>query len=141
MEAVYTDRFRPGRAKRHGVAYTFISGVTEDLRMDQIVKGTRNNVKKLKYVLGVAEGNAPFISSVDEKLDHKLSLSAPVHLDTELVNVGLVLNGGQGGGALRRRSHREADQGAEKWPPDRGGHSALAPRSTSIRNWSMSGLF
>ena len=43
---------RTGRAKRHGVAYTFISGVTEDLRMDQIVKGTRNNVKKLKYEKG-----------------------------------------------------------------------------------------
>ena len=43
---------RTGRAKRHGVAYTFISGVTEDLRMDQIVKGTRNNVKKLKYAKG-----------------------------------------------------------------------------------------
>ena len=25
-----------------------------------------------------------------------------------------------------RRSHREADQGAEKWPPDRGGHSGAA---------------
>ncbi|MCI9402058.1 MAG: DEAD/DEAH box helicase [Oscillospiraceae bacterium] len=40
---------RTGRAKRHGVAYTFISGVTEELRMDNIVKGTRNTVKKLKY--------------------------------------------------------------------------------------------
>ena len=43
---------RTGRAKRHGVAYTFISGVTEELRMDQIVKGTRNEVKKLKYDKG-----------------------------------------------------------------------------------------
>ncbi len=43
---------RTGRAKRHGVAYTFISGVTEDLRMDQIVKGTQNTVKKLKYEKG-----------------------------------------------------------------------------------------
>ena len=43
---------RTGRAKRHGVAYTFVSGVTEDLRMDQIVKGTRNTVKKLKYEKG-----------------------------------------------------------------------------------------
>ena len=43
---------RTGRAKRHGVAYTFISGVTEDLRMDQIVRGTRNSVKKLKYEKG-----------------------------------------------------------------------------------------
>ena len=43
---------RTGRAKRHGVAYTFVSGVTEDLRMDNIVRGTRNNVKKLKYEKG-----------------------------------------------------------------------------------------
>ena len=43
---------RTGRAKRHGVAYTFVSGVTEDLRMDNIVKGTRNNVKKLRYEKG-----------------------------------------------------------------------------------------
>ncbi len=43
---------RTGRAKRHGVAYTFISGVTEDLRMDNIVKGTRNTVKRLKYEKG-----------------------------------------------------------------------------------------
>ncbi len=43
---------RTGRAKRHGVAYTFVSGVTEDLRMDNIVRGTRNMVKKLKYDKG-----------------------------------------------------------------------------------------
>lgn len=43
---------RTGRAKRHGVAYTFVSGVTEDLRMDQIVKGTQNKVQKLRYELG-----------------------------------------------------------------------------------------
>ena len=43
---------RTGRAKRHGVAYTFVSGVTEDLRMDNIVRGTRNTVKKLKYEKG-----------------------------------------------------------------------------------------
>jgi len=43
---------RTGRAKRHGVAYTFVSGVTEDLRMDNIVRGTRNNVKKLRYEKG-----------------------------------------------------------------------------------------
>ena len=43
---------RTGRAKRHGVAYTFESGVTEELRMDAIVKGTRNTVKPLKYEKG-----------------------------------------------------------------------------------------
>ncbi len=43
---------RTGRAKKHGVAYTFVSGVTEDLRMDNIVRGTRNNVKKLRYEKG-----------------------------------------------------------------------------------------
>jgi ATP-dependent RNA helicase DeaD len=43
---------RTGRAKRHGVAYTFTSGITEELRMDQIVKGTRNTVKLLRYEKG-----------------------------------------------------------------------------------------
>ena len=43
---------RTGRAKRHGVAYTFESGVTEELRMDVVVKGTRNTVKPLKYEKG-----------------------------------------------------------------------------------------
>ncbi len=43
---------RTGRAKKHGVAYTFVSGVTEDLRMDNIVRGTRNTVKKLRYEKG-----------------------------------------------------------------------------------------
>ncbi len=46
---------RTGRAKRHGVAYTFVAGVTEDLRMDEIVKGTRNTVKKLRYEKGTLE--------------------------------------------------------------------------------------
>ena len=46
---------RTGRAKRHGVAYTFLSGITEELRMDQIIKGTRNTVKKLRYDKGTLE--------------------------------------------------------------------------------------
>ena len=46
---------RTGRAKRHGVAYTFVAGVTEDLRMDEIVRGTRNTVKKLRYNKGTLE--------------------------------------------------------------------------------------
>ncbi len=46
---------RTGRAKRHGVAYTFVSGITEDLRMDAIVRGTRNQVKKLRYTSGLLE--------------------------------------------------------------------------------------
>ena len=46
---------RTGRAKRHGVASTFLSGITEELRMDQIIKGTRNTVKKLRYDKGTLE--------------------------------------------------------------------------------------
>jgi len=46
---------RTGRAKRHGVAYTLVSTVTEELRMDQIEKGTRNQVKRLKYAGGLLE--------------------------------------------------------------------------------------
>ena len=39
---------RTGRARRHGVAYTFLSGITEELRMDQIIKGTRNTIAKVR---------------------------------------------------------------------------------------------
>ncbi len=46
---------RTGRAKRHGVAYTFVAGINEELRMDEIVKGTRNTVKKLRYARGTLE--------------------------------------------------------------------------------------
>ena len=43
---------RTGRAKRHGVTYTMISTITETMRMDEIERGTRNEVKKLKYEKG-----------------------------------------------------------------------------------------
>ncbi len=44
---------RTGRAKRHGVAYTLVSTVTEALKMDEIQRGTRNTVLPLKYENGV----------------------------------------------------------------------------------------
>ena len=50
---------RTGRAKRSGVAYTMVCTVSEALRMDEIERGTRNDVKKLKYSDGIlleAEG-------------------------------------------------------------------------------------
>ena len=40
---------RTGRAKRHGVAYTFIATVTEGIRMDDIVRNTKAEVQRLKY--------------------------------------------------------------------------------------------
>ncbi len=43
---------RTGRAKRHGVAYTMVSTITEEMRMDEIERGTRNEVKKLRYAKG-----------------------------------------------------------------------------------------
>ncbi len=46
----YTHRIgRTGRARRHGVAYTFIATVTEGIRMDDIVRNTRAEVQRLKY--------------------------------------------------------------------------------------------
>ena len=46
----YTHRIgRTGRAKRHGVAYTFIATVTESIRMDDIVRNTKADVQRLKY--------------------------------------------------------------------------------------------
>ena len=43
---------RTGRARRHGVAYTMVSTITEEMRMDEIQRGTRNEVKKLRYANG-----------------------------------------------------------------------------------------
>lgn len=46
----YTHRIgRTGRAKRHGVAYTFIANVTEGIRMDDIMRNTKAEVQRLKY--------------------------------------------------------------------------------------------
>ena len=46
----YTHRIgRTGRAKRHGVAYTFVTTVTEGIRMDEIVRNTKAEVQRLKY--------------------------------------------------------------------------------------------
>ena len=40
---------RTGRAKKHGVAYTFIATVTEGIRMDDIVRNAKAEVQRLKY--------------------------------------------------------------------------------------------
>ena len=46
----YTHRIgRTGRAKRHGVAYTFVATVTEGIRMDDIIRNTKAEVQQLKY--------------------------------------------------------------------------------------------
>ena len=44
---------RTGRAKRHGVAYTLVSTITEEMRMDDIQKTTNHEVARLKYEKGV----------------------------------------------------------------------------------------
>ena len=43
---------RTGRAKRHGVAYTLVSTITEAMRMDDIQKITKNEVHRLRYEKG-----------------------------------------------------------------------------------------
>ena len=40
---------RTGRAKRHGVAYTFISDYPAKMRMDDIAKNTRNEIIPVKF--------------------------------------------------------------------------------------------
>lgn len=40
---------RTGRAKRHGVSYTFCATVTDEIKMDEIVKTQRFDIQKLKY--------------------------------------------------------------------------------------------
>ena len=46
----YTHRIgRTGRARKHGVAYTFVATVTEGIRMDEIIRNTKAEVQLLKY--------------------------------------------------------------------------------------------
>ena len=46
----YTHRIgRTGRAKRHGVAYTFVANITEGIRMDSIVSNTKAEIQRLCY--------------------------------------------------------------------------------------------
>jgi ATP-dependent RNA helicase DeaD len=40
---------RTGRAKKHGVSYTFCATITDEVKMDQIVKNQRYDIQKLKY--------------------------------------------------------------------------------------------
>ncbi|MEG2120211.1 MAG: C-terminal helicase domain-containing protein, partial [Pseudoflavonifractor sp.] len=40
---------RTGRAKRHGVAYSLVVGITEAMKMDDIAKNTHQNITQLKY--------------------------------------------------------------------------------------------
>ena len=40
---------RTGRAKRHGVAYTLVTSVTEGMRMDEIARNCALEVQRLRY--------------------------------------------------------------------------------------------
>ena len=40
---------RTGRAKRHGVAYSLVSTVTEGVRLDEIAKNTHSDIEALKF--------------------------------------------------------------------------------------------
>lgn len=40
---------RTGRAKRHGVAYTLVSTITEGIRLDDIRKNTGNDIKPVRF--------------------------------------------------------------------------------------------
>ena len=40
---------RTGRAKRHGVAYSLVAGITEQMKMEQIAKNTKADITVLKY--------------------------------------------------------------------------------------------
>jgi ATP-dependent RNA helicase DeaD len=53
---------RTGRAKRHGVAYSLVSTVTEGVRLDEIAKITHSDIEALKFdedgcLVPVSEGN------------------------------------------------------------------------------------
>ena len=40
---------RTGRAKRHGVAFSLVSSVTESLKLDEIKKNTDNNIRTVRF--------------------------------------------------------------------------------------------
>ena len=40
---------RTGRAKKHGVSYTFCATITDEVKMDQIQKNQRYDIQKLKF--------------------------------------------------------------------------------------------
>ena len=40
---------RTGRAKKHGVSYSFCATITDEVKMDQIAKNQRYDIQKLKY--------------------------------------------------------------------------------------------
>jgi len=40
---------RTGRAKRHGVAYTLVSTITEGIRLDDIRKNTGNDIQRVCF--------------------------------------------------------------------------------------------
>ncbi len=40
---------RTGRAKKHGVSYTFVATVTEEIKLDEIIRSQRYEVQTLRY--------------------------------------------------------------------------------------------
>ena len=40
---------RTGRAKKHGVSYTFVATVTEEIKLDEIVRSQRYEIQTLRY--------------------------------------------------------------------------------------------
>ena len=40
---------RTGRAKRHGVSYTFVGTITEEIKLNEIIRSQKFNVQTLKY--------------------------------------------------------------------------------------------
>ena len=53
---------RTGRAKRHGVAFSLESTVTESLRMDDIAKSTGNNIRRVCF-----NANGDLVAAVEKK--------------------------------------------------------------------------
>ena len=40
---------RTGRAKRHGVSYTFVGTITEEIKLNEIIRSQKFNIQTLKY--------------------------------------------------------------------------------------------
>ena len=53
---------RTGRAKRHGVAFSLVSTITEGLRLDEIKKNTGNDIRKVHF-----NENGDLVAAVERK--------------------------------------------------------------------------
>ena len=81
---------RTGRAKRHGVAFSLVSSITEGLRLADPAHPQQAG-QTVGHVLGVAEGDYPLIIPHFQQPDHNIRFLIALHIQPVLGDVGPVL--------------------------------------------------